>query len=99
METASRLAMKSGAGTPAPADNSITCTSIDPVEESDMRRFEYTDDKSAKFWEIQQADTDLNIRWGRIGTAGQSQTKNFADGSKASAAMLKLVNEKLAKGY
>lgn len=64
-----------------------------------MRRFEYTDDKSAKFWEVEQSDTDLNIRWGRIGTAGQSQTKNFADVAKAGAAMLKLIGEKTGKGY
>ncbi|MFZ6658771.1 WGR and DUF4132 domain-containing protein [Undibacterium sp. TJN19] len=64
-----------------------------------MRRFEFTDDKSAKFWEIEQADTDLNIRWGRIGTAGQSQTKNFADAGKATTAMQKLVTEKTGKGY
>lgn len=64
-----------------------------------MRRFEFTDDKSAKFWEIEQADTDLNIRWGRIGTAGQSQTKNFSDAGKAAAAMQKLVSEKTGKGY
>ena len=64
-----------------------------------MRRFEYTDDKSAKFWEIEQSGTDLNIRWGRIGTAGQSQTKNFADAAKAGAAMQKLITEKTGKGY
>lgn len=64
-----------------------------------MRRFEYLDDKSAKFWEIEQSGTDLNIRWGRIGTAGQSQTKNFADAAKAAAAMQKLVTEKTGKGY
>jgi predicted DNA-binding WGR domain protein len=64
-----------------------------------MRRFEYNDDKSAKFWEIEQADSDLNIRWGRIGTAGQSQTKAFADAAKADAALLKLVKEKTGKGY
>jgi predicted DNA-binding WGR domain protein len=64
-----------------------------------MRRFEYTDDKSAKFWEIEQAGTDLNIRWGRIGTAGQSQTKNFADAAKAGTAMARLVTEKTGKGY
>lgn len=64
-----------------------------------MRRFEFTDDKSAKYWEIEQSDTNLNVRWGRIGTAGQSQTKNFADSAKASAGMLKLITEKTGKGY
>jgi predicted DNA-binding WGR domain protein len=64
-----------------------------------MRRFEFTDDKSAKFWEVEQSGLDLNIRWGRIGTAGQSQTKSFADDASASAAMLKLIKEKTGKGY
>lgn len=64
-----------------------------------MRRLEYTDDKSSKFWEIEQAGTDLNVRWGRIGTAGQSQTKTFADAAKAGAAMVKLIDEKTGKGY
>ena len=64
-----------------------------------MRSFEYIDDTSAKFWEVEQADTELNIRWGRIGTQGQSQTKSFADAAKANAAMVKLVKEKTGKGY
>lgn len=65
-----------------------------------MRRFELVDGTSSKFWEIQQAaDAALHIRWGRIGTAGQSQTKSFADDAKAQAAMDKLVKEKTTKGY
>jgi len=48
-----------------------------------MRRFELIEGTASKFWEIEQADTELNIRWGRIGTAGQSQTKSFADAAKA----------------
>jgi len=64
-----------------------------------MRRFEYLDDKSAKFWEIEQSERDLTIRWGRIGTAGQNQTKNFADAAKAGAVMTKLIGEKTGKGY
>ncbi|XDF34541.1 DUF4132 domain-containing protein [Paracidovorax avenae] len=64
-----------------------------------MRRFELIEGSSSKFWEVEQAGSDLNIRWGRIGTAGQSQTKAFADASKATAAMAKLVTEKTGKGY
>ena len=64
-----------------------------------MRRFELIEGTASKFWEIEQADTELNIRWGRIGTAGQSQTKSFADATKAAAALTKLVNEKTGKGY
>ncbi|SCX73374.1 DUF4132 domain-containing protein [Variovorax sp. EL159] len=64
-----------------------------------MRRFELIEGTASKFWEVEQADTDLNIRWGRIGTAGQSQTKSFADATKAAAQLTKLVAEKTGKGY
>lgn len=64
-----------------------------------MRRFEFAEGASNKFWEIAQEDADLQIRWGRIGTQGQSQTKNFADAAKAKAALDKLVAEKTGKGY
>ncbi|WP_426166468.1 WGR and DUF4132 domain-containing protein [Pseudoduganella sp. R-34] len=64
-----------------------------------MRRFEFVDDSSNKFWEIEQDGLDLNLRWGRIGTQGQSQTKSFADNAKCSAAMAKLIAEKTGKGY
>ncbi|WP_137937957.1 DUF4132 domain-containing protein [Chitinivorax sp. B] len=64
-----------------------------------MRRFEYVEGNSSKFWEIEQDGSDLNIRWGKIGTNGQSQTKGFADTTKATAALDKLVKEKTSKGY
>lgn len=64
-----------------------------------MRRFELIEGNSSKFWEVEQAGSDLNVRWGRIGTAGQSQTKPFADAAKATAAMAKLLTEKTGKGY
>ena len=64
-----------------------------------MRRFEFIEGKSNKFWEIEQAEKELNIRWGRVGTQGQSQTKAFADQAKAKASMDKLILEKTGKGY
>jgi len=64
-----------------------------------MRRFEFADSSSNKFWEVEQEDSDLNVRWGKIGTQGQSQTKSFADNAKCKAAMDKLIAEKTGKGY
>ena len=64
-----------------------------------MRRFEFSDDKSNKFWEVEQDGSSLNIRWGKIGTTGQSQTKGFDTEAKAGVAMTKLINEKTGKGY
>ena len=39
------------------------------------------------------------VRFGRIGTAGQSQTKSFANDAKAQHEADKLIAEKLKKGY
>jgi predicted DNA-binding WGR domain protein len=62
-------------------------------------RLEFKDGASSKFWEVRQQGAELHIGWGRIGTAGQSQTKTFADGAAAAVAMSKLVAEKAGKGY
>ncbi|NHZ81124.1 WGR domain-containing protein [Massilia sp. CCM 8695] len=64
-----------------------------------MRRFEYHDDVSIKFWQVDQAGSDLHIGFGRIGSAGQRQCKSYADSASAGAAMEKLIREKIAKGY
>ena len=64
-----------------------------------MQRYEFNDDKSSKFWQIEQQGGELHISWGKIGTSGQSQVKAFDDEAKASAAKDKLVKEKTGKGY
>src|SRR5215475_8421289 len=64
-----------------------------------MRTFEFTDDKSNKFWNIELQGKEFTVTFGRIGTKGQTQTKSFADAAKAQAAHDKLVAEKLGKGY
>ncbi len=42
---------------------------------------------------------DLVVSWGKIGTAGQSQTKSFATPAAAAAELTKLMAEKVKKGY
>jgi predicted DNA-binding WGR domain protein len=66
-----------------------------------MRHFELVDGKSNKFWEIDYVDgaSDFTVTWGRIGTAGQTQTKEFATAEKAESEHTKLVAEKFKKGY
>ena len=64
-----------------------------------MRRFEYIDAASAKFWEIEGAGSEVTTRWGRIGTAGQATTKGFPSVAAAEAAIEKQVREKTGKGY
>ena len=64
-----------------------------------MRRFEFIEGSSSKFWEVEVAGDALTVRYGRIGTQGQTQTKTFASAIKAQAEHDKLVREKTGKGY
>ncbi|EIV0762299.1 WGR and DUF4132 domain-containing protein [Escherichia coli] len=64
-----------------------------------MRHFIYQDEKSHKFWAVEQQDNKLHISWGKVGTNGQSQVKSFADAAAAEKAELKLIAEKVKKGY
>ena len=64
-----------------------------------MRTFEFTDDTSNKFWHIDLQGTTFTVTFGRIGTKGQTQVKDFPDAAQARKAHDKLVAEKLVKGY
>ncbi|ATB30739.1 WGR and DUF4132 domain-containing protein [Melittangium boletus] len=64
-----------------------------------MRRFEFTDGSSQKFWEIDLQGTGFTVRWGRIGTDGQTQQKSFPSDAKAQTEHDKLIAEKQKKGY
>ena len=64
-----------------------------------MRRFEYRDQKSNKFWEIEQDGCELITRWGRIGTTGQSARKEYPSEAKAAAEADKQIRSKTGKGY
>jgi predicted DNA-binding WGR domain protein len=63
------------------------------------RRFEFIAGNSRKFWEVEVSGKDMTTRWGRIGSAGQSKTKTFADAAAARAAADKLIAEKTDEGY
>jgi predicted DNA-binding WGR domain protein len=63
------------------------------------RRFEFTDAKAHKFWSISLAGSSHTVQFGRIGTAGQTQTKEFSIAAEAQRSYEKLIDEKLRKGY
>jgi predicted DNA-binding WGR domain protein len=69
-----------------------------PRQGDHVQRYEFNDDKSSKFWQIEQQGSELHIAWGKIGTQGQSQVKAFDDAAKAEAAKAKLIAEKTRKG-
>lgn len=63
------------------------------------RYFEFEDDTASKFWEIKVAGKDVTVRFGRIGTNGQSKVKSFPSPAAATAHAEKLIEEKTEKGY
>src|SRR5262249_45462332 len=87
--------------TPAPAKKAAKPAAPKPaaVPSSKPRYFEFVEGKSSKFWEVAVSGNEMTVRYGRIGTQGQSKTKTFADGPAASAAAAKLIEEKTGDGY
>ncbi len=63
------------------------------------RYFEFIDGDSRKFWEIWMDGMVVTTSWGKIGTAGQTKPKTFADEAKAKKEYDKLLAEKTGKGY
>lgn len=63
------------------------------------RRFEFVEGSSSKFWEVSVSGNEQTVRYGRIGTAGQSKVKSFATPEAAQKDTDKLIAEKTGKGY
>ncbi|MBW4575047.1 MAG: WGR domain-containing protein [Aphanothece sp. CMT-3BRIN-NPC111] len=58
-----------------------------------------SDGAAHKFYEVIVNDTQVSIRYGRIGDTGQSQVKTYPTPEKAKAEATKKINEKVKKGY
>ena len=63
------------------------------------RRFEFSDEKSNKFWEIEVIDKSVSVTYGKIGTDGQSVTRKFKSSDAALTEAEKQISEKTKKGY
>src|SRR5271165_1555087 len=61
--------------------------------------FEFSEGTSDKFWTISLQGDTFTVHFGRKGTNGQTQTKNFSSAQEAKTAYDKLVAEKVKKGY
>ena len=59
----------------------------------------FIEDKSKKFWRARKDKTDLYVNWGRIGTDGQTQLKEFDSVEACEKEYDKLVESKRKKGY
>ncbi len=85
--------------TASPATKVVVSTPSGQAVGSTVRYFEFRDEKSEKFWEISANETDVTVRYGRIGTQGQIQVKSFLDTAAAQKHATKLIDEKTGKGY
>ena len=63
------------------------------------RRFEFVEGTSSKFREITNNIREITVRYGRIGSNGQTQTKSFTSDAAANTDALRQIDAKLAKGY
>lgn len=86
---------------PAPASSTTVSTAAVPAgyEHLTFTRLEFTEGTSSKFWEVAIDDGKLYVRFGKIGTKGQIQVKNFESAEKAVREREKLIREKTEKGY
>jgi predicted DNA-binding WGR domain protein len=92
------------AAEPSLATSEMPATSTPSVvrsqgESQNTRYFEYVKGASRKFWEITCSDAGFTVRYGRIGSAGQTQTKAYPTPERVRHEADKLVAEKLKKGY
>lgn len=54
---------------------------------------------SAKFWSAQQLGPTVAVRWGKLGSVGQTKTFDFTSTAEAHSFVTKKMYEKLDKGY
>ncbi len=64
-----------------------------------MRRFEFSEGSSNKFWEIEAKAKELRIRFGKLGSTGQLKLQTLGSPAEATASMAKQIAEKTKKGY
>jgi predicted DNA-binding WGR domain protein len=60
---------------------------------------EFEEGTSSKFWRARVEGKTLYVNYGKIGSAGQTQVKDFGNGDAAQKEYDKLVREKRKKGY
>ncbi len=63
------------------------------------RYFEFVEGTSSKFWEIKVIDTQVIVRFGRIGTDGMIKPKSFPTTDAALKYAEEIIEEKVDKGY
>ena len=71
----------------------------DVVAHQDQCYLEFSNETSNKFWEITLNARSHTVRFGRIGSQGQTRTKTFGTPAEARGDFDRLIRQKRAKGY
>ena len=98
-EALSKTKSATAKSAPAPQAAPANAAPKSAANVSDARYFEFVEGTSSKFWEISIDGCDVTVRYGRIGTDGQSKTKTFGDEDAAQSHADNLIEEKTEKGY
>ncbi|MDR3296291.1 MAG: WGR domain-containing protein [Clostridiales Family XIII bacterium] len=69
------------------------------MEQNKIEAYRYQDEKSDKFWRIEFSGSALAVNYGKTGTIGKYQIKEFDDGEACEKEAEKLIASKLKKGY
>lgn len=64
-----------------------------------MKEYHYNDNKSDKFWRIEYIDSNLLVNYGKTGTIGKFQIKEFDSTEECEKEANKLIASKIKKGY
>lgn len=63
------------------------------------KAFRYTDDKSDKFWAIEVCECALMVNYGKTGSVGRFQVKEYENAAECEKHMQKFIAVKAKKGY
>jgi predicted DNA-binding WGR domain protein len=89
----------SGSPTPPPVASAPSEPSAEESADHWTEYLEFVGGGSSKFWEISVKGSEQTVRFGRIGSRGQSVTKAFADRDAALADAQRQAEGKRRKGY
>lgn len=64
-----------------------------------QKAFTYRDDKTDKFWRIEQLDAEFAVNYGKTGVTGKYEIKEFDSGEACLKQAAKLIAQKIKKGY
>ena len=64
-----------------------------------IQALHFKNEKSDKFWFVETLDSEMMVNYGKTGTTGKYEIKEFDNKQDCEKEALKLINSKKKKGY